>query len=64
MALADTLEHPFQDAEAGCFCSAAAASADADAVLRLYALTPEERVRQGENSRRYFITHFDSQPSA
>jgi glycosyltransferase involved in cell wall biosynthesis len=47
-----------READAGVSCGAEDASALADAVLKLYAATPEERRRMGENGRRYHAEHF------
>lgn len=45
-------------ANAGLACSAGDASALADAVLKLFHMTPEERVRLGENGRAHFEAHY------
>ena len=45
-------------ANAGLACPASDASALADAVLKLFQMTPEERVRLGENARAHFEAHY------
>lgn len=45
-------------ANAGLACPAGDAGALADAVLKLFQMTPEERVRFGENGRAYFEAHY------
>lgn len=45
-------------ANAGLACPAGDASALADAVLQLFQMTPEERVRLGENGRAHFEAHY------
>lgn len=45
-------------ANAGLACPAGDASALADAVLKLFQMTPEERVRLGENGRAHFEAHY------
>lgn len=45
-------------ANAGLACPAGDASALADAVMELFQLTPEERVRLGENGRAHFEAHY------
>lgn len=45
-------------ANAGLACPAGDASALADAVLKLFEMTPEERVCLGENGRAYFEAHY------
>lgn len=49
-----------REAGAGLTCPAGDAEALAAAVLRLRGMTPEERLRLGENGRRYFDAHFES----
>ena len=48
-----------EEAEAGLVCPAGDAETLADNVVRLAALSPEERERLGANGRRYAATHFD-----
>jgi glycosyltransferase involved in cell wall biosynthesis len=45
-------------ANAGLACPAGDASALAEAVLKLFQMTPEERVRLGENGRAHFEAHY------
>jgi glycosyltransferase involved in cell wall biosynthesis len=45
-------------ANAGLTCRAGDASALAEAVIKLYEMQPEERVRLGENGREYFKAHY------
>jgi glycosyltransferase involved in cell wall biosynthesis len=45
-------------ANAGLTCPAGDAFALADAVMKLFQITPEERLRLGENGRTYFETHY------
>ena len=45
-------------ANAGLACQAGDASALAEAVIKLYEMQPEERVRLGENGREYFKAHY------
>jgi glycosyltransferase involved in cell wall biosynthesis len=45
-------------ANAGLTCQAGDASALAEAVIKLYEMQPEERVRLGENGRDYFRAHY------
>lgn len=47
------------EAEAGFVCAAGDASGLADAVLRLRALSRNERARLGENGQRYFREHYE-----
>ncbi|MCF6178561.1 MAG: glycosyltransferase family 4 protein [Geopsychrobacter sp.] len=47
------------EAGAGFSCPAENGTALADKVRRLYALSPEERLRLGKNGREYFDAHFD-----
>lgn len=48
------------DAKAGIVCAAADPVGLVNAVLRLYALSREERARLGENGQRYFREHYES----
>ena len=48
-----------EEAQAGFSVPAEDAQALANAVLRLYRMSPEQRVAMGANGRRYFKTHFD-----
>jgi len=45
-------------ANAGLACQAGDTSALAEAVIKLYEMQPEERVRLGENGREYFKAHY------
>ena len=45
-------------ANAGLTCQAGDASALAEAVIKLYAMQPEERVRFGVNGQEYFKAHY------
>ncbi|MCX7187240.1 MAG: glycosyltransferase family 4 protein [Methylophilales bacterium] len=48
-------------ANAGLACQAADASALAEAVIKLYEMQPEKRVRLGENGQEYFKAHYQLQ---
>lgn len=48
------------EANAGIACPAGNPESLADAVLKMHAMSPNERLRLGENGHRYFRTHFES----
>ena len=50
--------HLIEDAECGMSCAAGDYAAFADCVLRMKALSENERSRMGENGRRYYMKHF------
>ena len=48
------------EAQAGLVCPAENPEALADAVLRLYAVSADERTRLGQNGYRYFMSHYEA----